>query len=251
MLSVKKDGRTYIKLYTTLQIWWRYKLLAYKSSTLQPGAKFFQITLNIFWSLKSFLTFYLSTDFDDLFFIFQNSIKKIPTVAIFLFLPTFLNLLGGALLGCWPLGFPLCCVLTAIGASCCFLLSRLAGKNIIQRKFRTRIDWLQEKVWNEKNLMSISIWLLNLSPRTRSRFIHHLMCTAPILDIIILLFFSSVFSCLIPYNFLCVQAGEMLSDIKSMDDIFTPKRLLSLITLTLVMLTLTHFSKKRKPNRKD
>lgn len=56
------------------------------------------------------------------------------------------NLLGGALLGCWPLGFPLCCVLTAVGASNCFLLSRLVGKAIIQRKFATKIQWFQEKV---------------------------------------------------------------------------------------------------------
>lgn len=59
---------------------------------------------------------------------------------------TLQNLLGGALLGCWPLGFPLCCVLTSVGASNCFLLSRLVGANIVKHKFATKIKWLQEKV---------------------------------------------------------------------------------------------------------
>lgn len=60
-----------------------------------------------------------------------------------------------------------------------------------------------------------------------------------------------LFSGLLPYNFLCVQAGEMLSDIKSMDDIFTPKRLLALITIALIMFTLSHFARKRKAKHTD
>lgn len=56
---------------------------------------------------------------------------------------------------------------------------------------------------------------------------------------------------LLPYNFLCVQAGEMLSDIQSMDDVFTPKRLLGLITLALVMFTLSYFARKSKTKRSE
>ncbi|KAK8752050.1 hypothetical protein OTU49_011808 [Cherax quadricarinatus] len=56
-----------------------------------------------------------------------------------------LNLFCGALLGCWPLGFPLCCILTAVGASNCFLLSRFVGKAIIQEMFANKIAKLQEK----------------------------------------------------------------------------------------------------------
>ena len=70
------------------------------------------------------------------------------------------NLLGGALLGCWPLGFLLCCFLTAVGASNCFLLSRLVGANIVQAKFPTKIKWLQEKViftTHEKNGL-VMVW---------------------------------------------------------------------------------------------
>lgn len=43
----------------------------------------------------------------------------------------------------------------------------------------------------------------------------------------------------------------MLSDIKSMDDIFTPKRLLALITMALIMFTLSHFARKRKAKHTD
>ena len=70
------------------------------------------------------------------------------------------NLLGGALLGCWPLGFPLCCVLTAVGASNCFLLSRLVGANIVKHKFPAKIRWLQEKVIvNVRNGFIMNGWM--------------------------------------------------------------------------------------------
>lgn len=159
-----------------------------------------------------------------------------------------LNLLGGALLGCWPLGFPVCCALTAIGASNCFLLSRLVGKAIIQRKFATRIKWLQGKLLENEHQLFLFLVSLRVFPMTPNWFLN---ITAPYVNIPLPMFFLSVFFGLLPYNFMCVQAGEMLIDIKSMDDILTPKRLLALITLAMVMLTLSHFARKHKTKVKE
>ncbi|XP_047478120.1 transmembrane protein 41A-like [Penaeus chinensis] len=159
-----------------------------------------------------------------------------------------LNLLGGALLGCWPLGFPLCCVLTATGASNCFLLSRLVGKKIIQRKFATKINWFREKISENENQLFLFLVSLRVFPMTPNWLLNIM---APYVNVPLLMFFLSVFFGLLPYNFLCVQAGEMLSDIKSMDDIFTPKRLLALITIALIMFTLSHFARKRKAKHTD
>ncbi|XP_042227599.1 transmembrane protein 41A-like isoform X2 [Homarus americanus] len=159
-----------------------------------------------------------------------------------------LNLFGGALLGCWPLGFPLCCVLTAIGASNCFLLSRLVGRAIIQQKFANRIQWLQEKLLENEHQLFLFLVSLRVFPMTPNWFLN---ITAPYVDVPLPMFFLSVLFGLIPYNLLCVQAGEVLSDIHSMDDIFTPKRLLALITLASVMLTLSHFAQKRKTKHSE
>lgn len=159
-----------------------------------------------------------------------------------------LNLLGGALLGCWPLGFPLCCVLTAIGASNCFLLSRLVGANIVQRKFPAKIRWLQEKIHENEHQLFLFLVSLRVFPMTPNWLLN---VTAPYVDVPLPMFFLSVFFGLLPYNFLCVQAGEMLSDLQSMDDVFTPKTLLGLITLALVMFSLSYFARKSKIKRSE
>ncbi|XP_050722798.1 transmembrane protein 41A-like [Eriocheir sinensis] len=159
-----------------------------------------------------------------------------------------LNLLGGALFGCWPLGFPLCCVLTGIGASNCFLLSRLVGANIVKHKFTTKIKWLQEKVHENEHQLFLFLVSLRVFPMTPNWFLN---VTAPYVDVPLPMFFLSVLIGLLPYNFLCVQAGDMLSDIQSMDDVFTPKRLLGLITLALVMFTLSYFARKSKTKRSE
>nr|XP_045583094.1 transmembrane protein 41A-like isoform X1 [Procambarus clarkii] len=159
-----------------------------------------------------------------------------------------LNLFCGAVLGCWPLGFPLCCVLTAIGASNCFLLSRLVGKAIIQKMFATKIEMLQGKLLENKHRLFLFLISLRVFPMTPNWFLN---VTAPYINIPLPMFFLSVLIGLLPYNFLCIQAGEMLSDIRSMDDILTHKQILALITLTLVMITLTHFSRKHKSRHSE
>ncbi|KAG0729555.1 Transmembrane protein 41A [Chionoecetes opilio] len=159
-----------------------------------------------------------------------------------------LNLLGGALLGCWPLGFPLCCLLTAVGASNCFLLSRLVGANIIQHKFPEKIRWLQEKVHENEHQLFLFLVSLRVFPMTPNWLLNVM---APYVDVPLPLFFLSVLCGLLPYNLLCVQAGEMLSDIHSLDDVFTPKTLLGLITLALVMFSLSYFARKSKTKRRE
>ena len=57
----------------------------------------------------------------------------------------FQNLLGGALFGVWK-AFPLCCVLTALGATCCYLLSYAFGKALVLKYFSSRVAPLQQRV---------------------------------------------------------------------------------------------------------
>lgn len=55
------------------------------------------------------------------------------------------NVLAGALFGVVR-GFPLCCVLTALGATSCYLMSRTFGAKAVQRYFPAQVQFLQNKV---------------------------------------------------------------------------------------------------------
>lgn len=55
------------------------------------------------------------------------------------------NVLAGALFGPW-LGLLLCCVLTSVGATCCYLLSRIFGKQLVVSYFPDKVAVLQRKV---------------------------------------------------------------------------------------------------------
>lgn len=57
----------------------------------------------------------------------------------------FLNVLAGALFGV-RYGLPLVCLLTACGASCCYLLSWLVGRHLVLHYLGHRIKPLQERV---------------------------------------------------------------------------------------------------------
>jgi len=66
-------------------------------------------------------------------------------VTVLLDIIIFQNILGGALFGIW-LGFPLVCLLSASGSTCCYLLSRTFGKHIVLRYQFERIKKIENLV---------------------------------------------------------------------------------------------------------
>ncbi|XP_022103277.1 transmembrane protein 41A-A-like [Acanthaster planci] len=144
----------------------------------------------------------------------------------------FMNLLGGALFGIWY-AFPLCCVLTATGASLCYLLSHLCGRAVVMKYFSQRIQPLQKKV--EDNLDSLFFFLLflRLFPMSPNWFLN---ISSPIIGIPPLQFFLSVLIGLMPYNFICIQTGSILSSVTSLNEIVTTGVMLRLAGMALVAL---------------
>nr|KAG5713796.1 hypothetical protein BaRGS_024423 [Batillaria attramentaria] len=59
---------------------------------------------------------------------------------------------------------------------------------------------------------------------------------APVIGIPVHLFFMSVLIGLMPYNFICVRTGCMLSEIASLEDVFTPAIMVQLVVLAVVAL---------------
>ncbi|KAM9847977.1 transmembrane protein 41A-B-like [Aulostomus maculatus] len=154
-----------------------------------------------------------------------------------------LNLLAGAIFGPWE-GLLLACLLTTSGSTFCFLLSTVFGKQHVVQLFPEKVALLQRKVEENRSSLFFFLLFLRFFPMTPNWFLN---ITCPVLNIPISIFFLSVFIGLIPYNFICVRTGAMLSEISSLDDIFTWGTLAQLITIALAALVpgalIKHYSK--------
>ncbi|XP_038074122.1 transmembrane protein 41A-like [Patiria miniata] len=160
----------------------------------------------------------------------------------------FMNLLGGALFGIWY-AFPLCCLLTAIGASFCYLLSHVCGRAVVMKYFSRRIQPLQKKV--EDNLDSLFFFLLflRLFPMSPNWFLN---ISSPIIGVPLLQFFLSVLIGLMPYNFICIQTGSILSSVTSLSEIITTDVMLRLAgTAAVALLPGLAFRKYKRRVKSD
>ncbi|KAJ8019863.1 Transmembrane protein 41A [Holothuria leucospilota] len=155
------------------------------------------------------------------------------------------NLLGGAIFGVWT-AFPLCCVLSAVGASSCFLLSKFFGRVLVMKFFAEKLEPLQKMV--TENLESLFFFLLSIRifPMTPNWFIN---MAAPILDVPLIQFFFSVLIGLMPYNFVCVQTGSILTEISSVKDVMTTSIMVKFGAVAVVMLLPGILAKKVKQSR--
>ncbi|XP_044160212.1 transmembrane protein 41A [Bufo gargarizans] len=145
---------------------------------------------------------------------------------------SFLNLLAGALFGPW-MGLFLCCTLTSLGATFCYLLSQAFGKQIVIMYFPEKVAMLQNKIEENRSGLFFFLLFLRLFPMTPNWFLN---LSSPILNIPVGQFFFSVLVGLLPYNFICVQTGSILSKIKSLDDMFSWGTLLKLLAIALAAL---------------
>ncbi|CAH1249272.1 TMEM41A [Branchiostoma lanceolatum] len=101
----------------------------------------------------------------------------------------------------------------------------------------------------EENLPSLFFLLLflRLFPMTPNWFLN---ISSPIVGVPIWQFFFSVLIGLMPYNFVCVQTGGILSTIKSIDDVFSAKILMQMLGAAMVALLPGIFLKLYKPKLK-
>ncbi|XP_056145656.1 transmembrane protein 41A-A [Lampris incognitus] len=158
---------------------------------------------------------------------------------------SFLNILAGALFGPHE-GLLLACVLTTAGSTMCYLLSRAFGKHHIVNLFPDKVSMLQRKVEENQDCLFFFLLFLRFFPMTPNWFLN---MSAPIVNIPVMFFFCSVFIGLLPYNFICVQTGVMLSEVSSLDDLFSWARLLQLLAIACVALLpgvlIRHYSQSR------
>ncbi|XP_030011806.1 transmembrane protein 41A-B-like [Sphaeramia orbicularis] len=145
---------------------------------------------------------------------------------------SFLNMLAGAIFGPWE-GLLLACMLTTSGSTFCYLLSSTFGKQYVVQLFPEKVALLQRKVEENRSSLFFFLLFLRFFPMTPNWFLN---ITCPVLNIPMPIFFFSVFIGLIPYNFICVRTGSILSEISSMDDIFSWGTLAQLLAIAVMAL---------------
>ncbi|XP_071386865.1 transmembrane protein 41A-B-like [Centroberyx affinis] len=141
-------------------------------------------------------------------------------------------MLAGAIFGPWE-GLVLACLLTTSGSTFCFLLSSAFGKKYVVQLFPDKVALLQRKAEENRSSLFFFLLFLRFFPMTPNWFLN---ITCPILNIPMPIFFFSVLIGLIPYNFICVRTGSILSEISSLDDIFSWGTLAQLLAIACMAL---------------
>ncbi|ESN90014.1 hypothetical protein HELRODRAFT_91092 [Helobdella robusta] len=118
----------------------------------------------------------------------------------------FLSLLSGFLFP-FPLALFLVCLASAVGASCCYMLSYLVGRRLVWSFLPNRAMQFSDKVERHRDQIINYIIFLRLTPFLPNWFIN--VCS-PIVNVPILPFFLGTFIGVAPPSFMVVQAGTAL-----------------------------------------
>ncbi len=142
----------------------------------------------------------------------------------------FLNALAGAVFGL-PLGLALCSALTGLGATCCCLLARFCGAQLAERLFPKRLAEFKSRLRENEDGLTYFLLALRLFPATPNWAIN---VGCGVLRVPLLKFFPTVVVGLMPYNYLCVQAGVVLATVESMSDVFSWAVMLQMAAMAAV-----------------
>lgn len=162
-----------------------------------------------------------------------------------------LNITAGWLLPFY-IAFPLISLLTAIGATCCFMFSAKIASEAIVNRFADRfapgkLHQIRKQVYEATKRQELLYYLLCLRvfPFSPNWLLN---ITCPWLKVPKHLFFLSVFFGLMPYNFITLQAGSMFATLSSTKDIFDQNVIAALVLLSLALLLPIWLKKKFQRN---
>jgi len=232
-------------IFTASTIW------LYYCSTLLPPTKTSENSLTFpknfkqLHSLAVLLQTYTQDHWWSVFLLFSSAYIYKQAFAI----PgsVFLNILAGALYGS-VFGTIITSVYAAFGASCCYLLSQQIFGVIISKYFSTKVSSIKTFINEQQKIGSLFSVLLSLRffPMSPNWLMN---MSAPLVGVPLPIFALSVGVGLVPYNFICAQAGNIISQIEKTSDLFSYKILLTFGTMAVVA-GLPGFLKNRKQKQK-
>ncbi|KAF0686413.1 Aste57867_21784 [Aphanomyces stellatus] len=150
-----------------------------------------------------------------------------------------LNIIAGVLLPI-HIAFPLVCTLTTCGASSCYFLSSTLGSHegllsVTDYFLPGKLDMLQRRIdtARDEGRLFYVLLFLRIFPFMPNWFLN---MSSPYLNIPPLQFAAAVFLGLMPYNFVTVKAGSMISTLQSVRDVFDLQTILGFLVLAGLML---------------
>ncbi|KAL2467631.1 putative membrane protein [Forsythia ovata] len=152
----------------------------------------------------------------------------------------FMSLLAGALFG--VKGIFLVVFNATAGASCCFFLSKLIGKPIVNWLWPERLRYFQAEIAKRREKLLNYMLFLRVTPTLPNLFIN---LASPIVDIPFHIFFLATVIGLIPASYITVRAGLALGDLKSVRDLYDVKTLALLFLIGSLLLVPTLLKRKR------
>lgn len=138
-----------------------------------------------------------------------------------------LSLLAGALFGPTH-GLALVAVVSTLGSAACYTMSWAFGRPLVKAIWPDKLtSFSQEITKRRKDLLSYIIFL-RVTPILPNTFIN---VASPIVDVPLFHFALGTFIGCLPNNFMAVKAGDHLSELNTLSDLYDKK----LITLGLIV----------------
>ena len=229
---MKHPGLIVLVLALILSVLWLIFLvrIAPVEESSQSTNLFFPSNLDDLHTLSNILGSYLDNHYPYVILLFSSAYLFKQTFAV----PgsVLMNVLGGAVFGL-PFGFTLCCILTAIGASLCYLLANICGKSLAAEYFPKKIEMFKTKLDSNQDRLVYFLLFLRLFPMSPNWAIN---MSCGVLNVPMSKFFFTVLIGLMPYNYLCVQTGALLTSISSVNEIFTLSTMIQMSGVALVVL---------------
>lgn len=153
----------------------------------------------------------------------------------------FMSLLAGALFGVFR-GLLLVVFNATAGASCCYFLSKLIGRPIVNWLWPEKLKFFQGEIAKRKEKLMNYMLFLRVTPTLPNLFIN---LASPIVDIPFHIFFLATVIGLIPASFITVRAGLALGELKSVKDLYDFKTLAVLFLIGSVIIFPAILKRKR------
>ncbi|XP_042514322.1 uncharacterized membrane protein At4g09580-like [Macadamia integrifolia] len=153
----------------------------------------------------------------------------------------FMSLLAGALFGVIK-GLVLVVFNATAGASCCYFLSKLIGRPLVNWLWPEKLRFFHAEIAKRKEKLLNYMLFLRITPTLPNTFIN---VASPIVDIPFHVFLLATLVGLIPASYITVRAGLALGDLKSVKDLYDFKTLVVLFLIGSVSIFPTILKKKR------
>jgi uncharacterized membrane protein YdjX (TVP38/TMEM64 family) len=138
-----------------------------------------------------------------------------------------LSLLSGALYGSTH-GFMLIAVVSTLGSCSCYCMSKLFGRPVARAIWKEKLDQFSAEVAQRNHDLLSYIIFLRVTPVLPNVFIN---VASPIVGVPLWEFFLGTLIGCAPNNFMAANAGDHLSDLDSLADLYNPRMLLLGLTV--------------------